>query len=94
MKTMGDYDDFRLKIDVLAKLLGAKAEKIQCIFKDITDIYLNHVMNYTLLTTGKYFFCNDIIFCLRYGMLFILPIFICDIKFYLRYQRNLISNIF
>lgn len=53
MKTMGDYDDFRLKIDVLAKLLGAKADKIQCIFKDITDIYLNHVMNYMLLTTGK-----------------------------------------
>ena len=35
-------------------ILGAKAEKIQRFFKVVVDIYLNHVVNYTLLTTGKF----------------------------------------
>ena len=34
------------------------------------------------------FICNDIVYCLQYELLFMIPNFICDIKKYL------ISNIF
>ena len=68
-------------LNICSRLLGAKVDKMQCFFKVIADIYLNHAMNYTLLTTGKF---------QRYHILF-MSTFIYYIKFY--FISNIITFI-